>query len=130
MNQKMTSALALASAAAVAAGMAAVAIASSDAFADDITIDNKPFVSTTTRAEVKSQLKRSDLPPVDEWSLQQNQASNQTSRSQSTVTPAQARAEYVANRDAVRALTAEDSGSSYFWKMPKGATSVMGGAAR
>ena len=124
-NYKMTSALGLATAAAAAAVAAAAAIASSDAFADDVTVDTQPFVSTMTRAQVRSEIKRSDLAAFDEWSLQ-----NRPAQFKSSLTRQQVRAEYVANRDEVRALTAEDSGSSYFWKMPRTGTSVMGGPAR
>jgi len=125
MNRTMTSTLGTATV--TAAVVAAAVIASGNAFADDITIDTTPVASSASRAQPRSDLlKRSDLPKYDEWSLQ----SNQVTQLKSAYTPAQARAQYTATRDEVRALNAEDSGSTYFRKMPGGATSVMGGPAR
>ena len=66
------------------------------------------------------------LDRTDEWTLQHNQVT----QPMSGFTAAKAKADYAAARDRVRALNAEDSGSTYFWKMPRGATSAMGAAAR
>jgi len=110
-----TAAVALAAAAAVAPGVA---------YADDITIETMPAVLSAQRAVVKAQaLQRS---PVDEWTLQQNGAP----KFESTLTAEQAKAQYVAAREEVRALNGEDSGSMYFRKMPSRSTSVMGAPAR
>ncbi|MHB1122521.1 MAG: hypothetical protein ACYC0T_07330 [Ramlibacter sp.] len=68
-----------------------LAAAATTAFADDITIDTTPFVSTRTRAEVQAQLQQRG-PNV--WSTQYNplaQFSAQRSR-------AEAVAEYLASR--------------------------------
>lgn len=103
---------------------AATAMAPGIAHADDITLETMPAVLSAPRAVIKAQaLQRS---PVDEWTLQQNRAS----KLESALTAEQAKAQYAAARDEVRALTAEDSGSTYFWKMPRRATSVMGAPAR
>lgn len=127
MNRNMRSAIAMATA--IAAIAAAAAIASGNAFADDITVETTPFVSTATRAEVQGAIYKSrDLARHSEWTLQHNQAP----QVKSSYTPAQARAEYVAERDRVRALTAEDSGSNYqvFGNFRGSPTNVMGGTAR
>jgi hypothetical protein len=115
---------------AAAAAFVAAAFASGAALADDITMDNNTQVtSSAPRAKVQSDLlKSADFPKFgsDEWSLQQNQVP----QINSGFTPAQARADYLAHRDEVKALTAEDSGSSYLWKMQRSATSAMGAAPR
>jgi predicted secreted Zn-dependent protease len=74
--------------------------------AGDITIDTTPFVSTRTRAEVQAQLAQ---PGPNVWSTSYNQlAQFQPQRSRAEV-----RAEYLAARSQVEAVTAEDSGSAY-----------------
>lgn len=117
--------LAVASAAAVAAIAAAAAITSGKAFADDITIDNAPFVSSRSRAEVQAELTRTG---VNEWTRQFNDAqfmAAYTSRGQ-------ARADYLAARDEVKALDGEDSGSVYLSRRPVGVNTraIMGAPAR
>lgn len=102
---------------------AAAAMASGNAYADDITIDTMPAVLSAPRAVIEAQaLQR---PAVDEWTLQHNRVP----QIESSLTAAQAKAQYAAARDEVRALNAEDSGSAYL-KMPSRATSVMGAPAR
>lgn len=123
----------LASALAVAAAVLATTVAPNKAYGDDITIDNTPFVSTRSRAEVQAELMnqvqsvRSD---ATEWSLQ----GNQMQRVASTYTSEQAVAEYKVSRDLVRALNGEDSGSAYFIKSPvpygMNPGTTMGGPAR
>lgn len=114
----------------VAAALAVTAIASGKAFADDITIDDTPFVSTRTRAEVRNELLR----PADresafttEWTLQQDPAPV----IKSSYTSQQARAEFKTSRQIVSALNGEDSGSAYFMKRSFGpranAGATMGG---
>ena len=125
MNRNLASALGIVAAAAAAA----VAMASSKAFADDITIANTPMVSKTSRAEVQADLlKNSRLAreQASEWSMQFNQGS----QIKSSYTGAQAKADYAASRDEVRALNAEDSGSSYFSIKRADPTRAMGGPAR
>jgi hypothetical protein len=120
MNRNIASSLCLGTAAAAFA--AAAVMAAGNAYADDITIDTMPAVLSAPRAVIKAQA----LDRTDEWTLQHNQVP----QPMSGFTAAKAKADYAAARDQVRALNAEDSGSTYFWKMPRGATSAMGAAAR
>jgi hypothetical protein len=115
---------AIASAAAIAAIAAAAAITSNKAFADDITVDNTPFVSSRSRAEVQAEIMKSG---VNEWTLQFNDPQLKTGYARG-----QARAEYLAARDETRALHGEDSGSFYLARTPGGMNprAVMGGPAR
>jgi hypothetical protein len=109
MTRNLASALTIASTA--AAAFAFAAIASSNAYADDITIDNTPFVSTKTRAEVQAEVmgQAEQLRIANsEWSTQSDHASLH-----SDLTRAQATADYVAARREVNAFNGEDSGSSY-----------------
>jgi L-rhamnose isomerase len=72
------------------------------AFADDITAA-EPFVSSADRAQVQVQART----VADHWSV----AYNPLATFKSERTRAEVRAEYIASRDEVAALTAEDSGS-------------------
>ena len=122
MNRNIASSLCLGTAAVAFA--AAAVMATGNAHADDITIETMPAVLSASRAVIKAEaLKRS---PTDEWTLQHNQVPTLDSG----LTAAKVKADYAAARDEVRALNAEDSGSTYLWKMPRGATSAMGAAAR
>lgn len=108
MNRKLASALSITVTA--AASLAAAAIASGNAYADDITIDTTPFVSTKTRAEVRAGAMGPSLTSAaSEWAMQMNDATTP----RSAYTRAQARAEYISARDEVNSRNAEDSGSSY-----------------
>jgi hypothetical protein len=113
-----------------AAALALAAIASGNAYADDITIDPTPFVSTRTRAEVQAELMGQGEAlrmASSEWSTQMNTAT----LPQSTVTRAQVKAEYIASRREVNALNAEDSGSSYLASLPRrGGGLIMAGSER
>jgi hypothetical protein len=110
----------------VAAVAAAIAITSDKAFADDITIDNTPFVSSRSRAEVQAEIMKTG--GNDEWTMQ----FNQSAQIKSAYTREEARAEYVAARNEVTALNAEDSGSSYLGKTRAGVNprAIMGAPAR
>lgn len=123
MTRKIALAMELAVGAAAIA--AAAAITSGKAYADDITIDDSPFVSTTSRAEVRAQLMNRGS--ITEWTMQFND-----SRVKTDYARGQARAEYLAARDEVRALNGEDSGSAYLGKRTAGANAraVMGAPAR
>jgi hypothetical protein len=126
-NRNLASVLSLA---ATAAAAVAVAIASGSAYADDITVDPTPFVSTKSRAEVRAELlgqASAVRTSASEWSLQDNQVP----LIKSSYTSQQAMAEYKVSRDLVRALNGEDSGSAFFIKgpVPQG-TATMGGPAR
>jgi hypothetical protein len=129
MNRNLASVLTLATATAAVA--CAAAIASSNAYADDITVDKAPFVSTKTRAEVRAELMgQSEALRIasSEWGMQHNQGP----QVKSTYTTQQAKAEYIAARDEVKALTSEDSGSSYFARRPirMNSGTMMAGPAR
>lgn len=116
MNRKLASALTVVSTA--AAALAFAAMASGKAHADDITVDTAPFASTRTRAEVRAEVtgQAEQLRvAAAEWSMQLNQAP----LPESATTRAQATDEYIAARSEVRALTAEDSGSSYLASLPR-----------
>ena len=98
MNRNIASALVIAAAA-----------VAGNAFADDITVDTTPFVSSKSRAEVIAELGPFKKAGTSPWSTQYNPLAkfqSQTSRAQVT-------AAYVADRDAVAALSSEDSGSAY-----------------
>lgn len=126
MNRDIESLLAIAAVGAIAAAAAAAMALPRSAFADDITIDTQPFVSSRTRGEVQQELlgqARQVRAGATEWSLQQGAVLK------GKVTAAEVRADFVANRREVGALTAEDSGSSYFKMKPLAGsgTAIMGG---
>jgi len=89
------------------------AIASSAARADDITIDTTPFHSTRTRAEVQAELFQYKRAGVNPWSI----SYNQLAQFKPAKTREQVQAEYRAEREAVAALTGEDSGSAYLTQL-------------
>jgi hypothetical protein len=114
MNRNLASTLTITATAAAALAMAAMA--SSNAYADDITVDNTPFVSSKTRAEVQAEVIGQNMSIASsEWAGQMNEPRQTTS----DFTRAQATAEYLAARNEVRALTAEDSGSFSFAASPR-----------
>lgn len=126
MNRDIESLLAIAAVGAIAAAAAAAMVLPRAAFADDITIETQPFVSSRTRAEVQQELlgqARQVRAGATEWSLQQSAVL----KGQATVP--QVRADFVASRREVSALTAEDSGSSWLKMkpLPGSGTTVMGG---
>lgn len=91
---------------------AALATAASPAFADEADASQYgiQFTGTQTRAEVQAQLtQHRPAATVNPWSTQYNPLA--TFKSERT--RAQVRGEYLADRDAVHALTGEDSGSAY-----------------
>ena len=51
---------------------AILAVAATGAFADDISVDTTPFVSTTTRAQVQAELQQYRQAGVNPWSTQYN----------------------------------------------------------
>jgi hypothetical protein len=108
MDRNITTALIIAAAAVAAA----LAMASGKAFADDITIESRPFVGTLSRAEVHSDLLRNSKFAREhgtEWAMQLNQGP----QVRSAYTSQQVRADYAASREQVRQLNGEDSGSAY-----------------
>jgi hypothetical protein len=112
MNRKLASTLTLA--ATTAALLAVAAIASVNAYADDITVDNTPFVSSRTRAEVRGEAMGLSS-ASSEWKMQSG-GDFQPDRG---YTNRAARADYIAARREVNAFTAEDSGSSYLAMQPR-----------
>jgi hypothetical protein len=114
MNRNLASTLTITATAAAAFAMAALAC--NNAYADDITVDNTPFVSSKTRAEVQAEVTGQDMIIASsEWATQMNEPRRTTS----DFTRAQATAEYLAARREVSALNAEDSGSFYFAMLPR-----------
>jgi hypothetical protein len=92
----------------ILAALFAVA-ASGTAFADDITIDPTPFVSSRTRTEVQVELAQFKKAGTSPWSIQYNPLAS----FKSSVSSEQVVAAYVASRNEVAAFNGEDSGSSY-----------------
>lgn len=62
-----------------------------------------------SRAEVQVELKQFKASGVDPWADEYDQLAG----FRGTMTRAQVRGEYLANRDEVKAMTAEDSGAAY-----------------
>ena len=79
------------------------------AFADDITIDPHPFVSTATRAQVKEELRQFQASGANPWADDYNQVAAM----HGSATRAEAKADFLASRKMVAAFSGEDSGSSY-----------------
>ena len=120
MNRNLASTLAIASTA--AAALAFAAMASSNAYADDITIDNTPFISTRTRAEVRADVMgQSEQLRMASSELTMQQAAPASS----DYTRAQAKADFLASRNEVSALNSEDSGSSYLARLPRRSTDMI-----
>ena len=93
---------------ATAVVLAASAFASA-AYADDITVDNTPFVSSRTRADVQASLVQFKTAGTSPWSMQYNPLRT----FKSGTTRAEVTAQYLNSRDQVAALNSEDSGSAY-----------------
>ena len=93
---------------AIAIALATIA-AAGQAFADDITIEATPFVSTASRAQVQQELAQFKAAGVNPWS----QAYNPLKSFRSTASRADVTADNVRSRDAVAATTGEDSGSAF-----------------
>jgi hypothetical protein len=87
----------------------AASFVSTGAFADDITIDPHPFVSTRSQAEVQAELAQYKQSGINPWSISYNPL--RTFRS--TQTRAEVAQQFLAARDEVRAMGAEDSGSAW-----------------
>jgi len=93
--------------------------AAGSAFADDITIEATPFVSTRSRAEVIAEMQqaRNEANP---WA----DGYDQLQAFHGTLTREEVIAEYLLSRDEVQAFNGEDSGSAYLM-----AARSMGSAA-
>jgi hypothetical protein len=134
MNRNIASALAIGSAAAVAAVAAAiVAVTPGNALAESIAEYTMPFAGNRSRADVQADLARQGSiarTGANEWLMQHNQVT----AFKSSYTSGQAKAEFKAARREVSALTGEDSGSAYLagTAVPQrvNASATMGGPAR
>ena len=83
--------------------------AAGSAFADDITIDTNPFVSTRTRAEVIAEMQQARAEGTNPWA----DGYDQLQAFRSTLTREEVIADYLLSRDEVHAFNGEDSGSGY-----------------
>ena len=92
-----------------ALSLAIVLAAAGNAFADDITNDPHPFVSTATRAEVQEDLRQFRMAGNSPWADDYNPLA----QFRGSMTRAEVTAEYMGSRDTVSAFNAEDSGSTY-----------------
>jgi hypothetical protein len=108
MNRNLKSSLVVTGTAAAAFTLAAMTGA---AYADDITIDPTPFVSTKSRAEVRAEV----LGKAEQIRMAHGEGATGMDHSpfRSTLTRAQVRDDYMASRDQSSALHGEDSGSAY-----------------
>ena len=127
MNRNLPSAIAAGAVTAVAV-LAAAVIASTPAYADDITVEQAPFVSSRTRAEVTAELK-TPYAGGNPWSGAYNMF-----QGRSTAASEQIQGEYTANRDGANAFHGEDSGSVHIMKaqgsLAPSSASAMGAPAR
>jgi hypothetical protein len=127
MNRNLPSAIARGALTTIAL-LAAAVIASPLAHADDITVEQTPFVSSRTREEVNAELK-TPYPGGNPWSGAYNMF-----QARSTATSEQIQGEYITTRDSANALHGEDSGSVYILKaqssLSPSPASAMGAPAR
>jgi hypothetical protein len=113
MNQRIASIAYLGS---VAAALLAAALMSGNAFAEGPIEPNPPFTSMRTRAEVQAEVTndRSHVTSYEsEWTLEQNASLPVAS----SITRAEARADYIAAREQVQVMNAEHGGSGYFGRI-------------
>jgi len=93
----------------IAFALVVAAAAAGNAFADDITVEANPFVSSRTRAEVQAELAQYRKSGVNPSSIAYNPLrSFQGSKSRAEVVR-----EYLASGNEVAEMTREDSGSAY-----------------
>ena len=78
-------------------------------YVGDIAVESTPFVTTRTRAEVQAELVQYKQAGVNPWSI----SYNPLKYFRSAKARAAVQQEYLAARDEVRGMTAEDSGSAY-----------------
>lgn len=96
----------------IAIALALAATAAGSAFADDITVDNHPFVSSLSRAEVAREYLGARA-QVAALTGEDSGSAGLARGLQSTRSRAEATGEYIASRNQVAAFTGEDSGSAY-----------------
>jgi hypothetical protein len=89
--------------------LAAALAAAGHSFADDITVEPFPFVSTASRAQVQDELRQSRQAGANPWADDYNPITH----FRGGMTRAEVTAGYLASRNAVAAFSGEDSGSMY-----------------
>jgi hypothetical protein len=109
---------------------ALAALACGQAAAETPTIDTTPFVSTRTRAEVRSELPVKTYPWSSGFAEYKAPPPAMAADDEASRTRADVRREFLSSRDEVHALTAEDGGSLQPTIKMHSPTSVMGGSAR
>ncbi|HZN47908.1 MAG TPA: hypothetical protein VFB71_09795 [Ramlibacter sp.] len=114
MNQRIASTLGYIGS--VAAAVLAAALMSGNALAEGPIEVLPPFAGALSRAEVQAQV-MNDRGHVTSYASEWTQQQDRSPR-MSGYTRQQARADFIAARDQVHAMTAEDSGSSYVAQMP------------
>jgi hypothetical protein len=125
MSRNLAAVSTLAAVAAVAAAAVALIVSPKTAnAAGDITDDPLPFVSSTSRAQVRTQAL--ELPPLRGDG--EGASAPTPAHAQSVLNRVDLREEYKAARDEVSAMGGEDSGAAYFKSHPEGAKSaaIMG----
>jgi hypothetical protein len=108
----------------LALALSALFVAAAPAFADDITMEPHPFISTATRAEVLADLHQFRQSGVNPWADDYNQIG----QGGSALTREEVTAQYMGSRDMVSAFTGEDSGSNYLILIAAAQTPVPGTA--
>lgn len=122
MNQRLASILAFGST--VAASLLAAGLMTGSAWAEGPIGDNTAFVGSRTRAEVQAELMANRhllTSAASEYALQQGEPRGPANG----YTAAQARAEYIASRDEVRAMNSEHGGSGHFASAPARTPGVL-----
>lgn len=97
----------------IAIALSVACLGAAPAFADDITMEPHPFVSTMTRAQVLDELQAFRQSGVNPWADDYNPLAHAAG----TMTRAEATAEFLRARSTVAAFTGEDSGSSFLARM-------------
>jgi hypothetical protein len=112
----------------VVAATLAAAVMTGNALAQGPIEGSAPFTSAASRADVRADLMSQGSQVSDargELAAVQASAPQQMT---SGYTRAQARADYIAARDEVRAMTAEDGGSSHIVRASRTADTVVAGS--
>ena len=115
MNQRIASTLGYIGS--VAAAVLAATLMSGNALAEGPIEVLPPFAGSLSRSEVQAQV-MNDRGEVTSYASEWNQQQDRSLPRMSGYTRQQARADFIAARDQVHAMTAEDSGSSYVAQMP------------
>jgi hypothetical protein len=113
MNQRQSSIFAFAGT--LAAAVLGAAAMTGTARAEGPLEGNAPFTSSRTRAEVQAELMQNRVSSyATEYALQRGEPVHAASG----YTRAQARADYIASRDEVQAMTSEHGGAGHFARGP------------